>query len=154
MEALFRELVETNKEILNEIRLLRKEFLAWQTRSAQPDQSHAQNQALAHDAPQAAGSADHYQPAAQPPAQDQARPQAPWLDESVRPVTTRPLPASKSTSLPDPADFGLTETAKSPPPRYSSQDLEDLRGALLDGVKQRNKQKRDAFAEFEKIHKR
>lgn len=148
MEALFRELVETNKEILNEIRLLRKELAVWQTRSAHPDPGLAQAPAPVQEL------ADQPRTQPQAPTQEPPRPTAQWLEEDVRPASARTTSASKSASLPDPAEFGLPETSKSPPPRYSSQDLEDLRGALLEGVKKRNKQKRDAFAEFDKLHNR
>ena len=51
--------------------------------------------------------------------------------------------------------FGEQEASapKSPPPRYTPQDLEDIRGSLMEGLKQRNKEKSNAFSEFEKRHK-
>ena len=93
MEALLRELIETNKQILNEIRLLRSDLAAGQ-----------------------------------------------------------PLPAAPA-EVASPPVFEHQDTAKTPPPRYSANDLEDLRGALMDGVKKQNKVKRDAYSEFEKLHK-
>ena len=44
--------------------------------------------------------------------------------------------------------------AKLPTGRLSAQDLEDIRGSLLQNIKQRNADKRDAFSEFEKLHKK
>ncbi|GAB6036392.1 hypothetical protein JCM15519_09510 [Fundidesulfovibrio butyratiphilus] len=136
MEALFRELVETNKEILQEIRQLREELATWRASGAAPIQP-----------------LPPIQPDS-PVQEERPRVQSPWLEDHVRPEAPKAVASPPSASLPNPADFGLAETAKSAPPRYSAQDLEDLRGALLEGVKARNKQKRDAFAEFEKLHNR
>lgn len=53
--------------------------------------------------------------------------------------------------------FGQTEEipepARTAPPRYTPEDLEDIRGSLMDGLKKRNKDKSNAFTEFEKRHK-
>ena len=49
--------------------------------------------------------------------------------------------------------FAEQEAPKSPPPRYTPQDLEDIRGSLMEGLKKRNKDKSNAFSEFEKRHK-
>lgn len=46
-----------------------------------------------------------------------------------------------------------SEPARTAPPRYTPEDLEDIRGSLMDGLKKRNKDKSNAFAEFEKRHK-
>ena len=90
MEQLLRELISVNKEMLNELRMLR--------------------QSLCKDAGVAAA------------------PQA------------------------EPA-FAQSEPAKSPPPRFTPEDLEDIHGSLLDGLKKRNREKSNAFSEFEKRHK-
>lgn len=47
----------------------------------------------------------------------------------------------------------FSEPARTAPPRYTPEDLEDIRGSLMDGLKKRNKDKRNAFTEFEKRHK-
>jgi len=39
------------------------------------------------------------------------------------------------------------------PPRYTPEDLEDIRGSLMDGLKKRNREKSNAISEFEKRHK-
>lgn len=49
--------------------------------------------------------------------------------------------------------FGQEEAGRTPPPRYTPKDLEDIRGSLMEGVKKRNKEKSDAFSEFQKRHK-
>jgi hypothetical protein len=49
--------------------------------------------------------------------------------------------------------FDQPDPVKSPPPRYTPEDLEDMHGALVEGLKQRNKEKSNAFSEFEKRHK-
>lgn len=95
MEELLRELLSVNKEMLNELRMLR--------------------QSLCHDA------------------------------EVSRPV-------AQATEEPDTL-FGQPDPGRTPPPRYSPKDLEDIRGSLMEGVKKRNKEKSNAFAEFEKRHK-
>lgn len=46
-----------------------------------------------------------------------------------------------------------SEPVRTAPPRYTPEDLEDIRGSLMDGLKKRNKDKSNAFAEFEKRHK-
>jgi len=88
MEQLLRELIAINKEMLNEIRMLRQ--------SLSPI--------------------------------------------SVQTPKTEPL-------------FGQPDAVKSPPPRYTPEDLEDMHGSLVEGLKQRNKEKSNAFSEFEKRHK-
>jgi hypothetical protein len=47
----------------------------------------------------------------------------------------------------------ISEPARTAPPRYTPEDLEDIRGSLMDGLKKRNKDKSNAFTEFEKRHK-
>lgn len=42
---------------------------------------------------------------------------------------------------------------KSAPPRLTPSDLEDIGNSLLDGLKKRNRDKSNAFSEFEKRHK-
>jgi hypothetical protein len=90
MEAMLRELIDINREILAELRLIR---------------------------------------------QGLTQPQAPtFTDQSEEPrvaAQLRPAPA-----------------------RMSPQDLEDIRGSLMDGIKRRNADKSDAFSEFEKLHKK
>ena len=49
--------------------------------------------------------------------------------------------------------FAQADPVKSPPPRYTPEDLEDMHGSLVEGLKQRNKEKSNAFSEFEKRHK-
>lgn len=49
--------------------------------------------------------------------------------------------------------FAQPEQVKSPPPRFTPEDLEDIHGSLLDGLKKRNREKSNAFSEFEKRHK-
>lgn len=49
--------------------------------------------------------------------------------------------------------FTQPDPIKSPPPRYTPEDLEDMHGSLVEGLKQRNKEKSNAFSEFEKRHK-
>ncbi|MFP5222398.1 MAG: hypothetical protein ACLGSA_08920 [Acidobacteriota bacterium] len=47
----------------------------------------------------------------------------------------------------------ISEPGRTPPPRYTPEDLEDIRGSLMEGLKKRNKAKSNAFTEFEKRHK-
>ncbi|MBI4804220.1 MAG: hypothetical protein HY795_03200 [Desulfovibrio sp.] len=61
-------------------------------------------------------------------------------------------PASGQTPKIEPL-FGQQEQGKTPPPRYTPEDLEDIHGSLVEGLKQRNKEKSNAFSEFEKRHK-
>ena len=49
--------------------------------------------------------------------------------------------------------FEIQEAPRTPPPRFTPQDLEDIHGSLLKGLKQRNKEKSDAFDQFQKRHK-
>lgn len=94
MEELLRELIAVNREMLNELRLLR--------------------QAMGREEPTFALHA----------------PEGPSVAEPVRPAEH-----------------------KSPPPRFTPEDLEDIHGSLLDGLKKRNRDKSNAFSEFEKRHK-
>lgn len=50
-------------------------------------------------------------------------------------------------------EFGLADAHKAAPPRFTPEDLEDIHGSLLEGLKKRNKDKSNAFSEFEKRHK-
>jgi hypothetical protein len=61
-------------------------------------------------------------------------------------------PASGQAQKNEPL-FAQPDTVKSPPPRYTPEDLEDMHGSLVEGLKQRNKDKSNAFSEFEKRHK-
>jgi hypothetical protein len=61
-------------------------------------------------------------------------------------------PASNQAPKDEPL-FAQPEQVKSPPPRYTPEDLEDMHGSLVEGLKQRNKEKSNAFSEFEKRHK-
>jgi len=88
MEHLLRELISVNREMLNELRLLR--------------------QSLCQDTP---------------------------------------------TRAPAEPTFAQPEPVKSPPPRFTPEDLEDMHGTLLEGLKKRNREKSNAFSEFEKRHK-
>lgn len=91
MESLLLELLEVNRQILTELRMLR------------------------HDLGQ----------------QDTERPQAVGLEAP------------------------LAEPPAKTPARTTAKDLEDIRGALMNGLKLRNKNKsrNNAFSEFEKRHK-
>lgn len=104
MEELLKELIAVNKEMLNELRMLRQSLC----QDVQPGQP-------------------------------------------VQPLReTRPMAEVLGEVAPS---FGQEEAGRTPPPRYSPRDLEDIRGSLLEGVKKRNKEKSDAFSEFEKRHK-
>lgn len=96
MEALLRELIAVNREMLNELKAIRQSL---------------------------AGG-----PAAREP--------------------ERRAPAES-----EPRVFGEPSQHKSPPPRYTPEDLEDIHGSLLDGLKKRNREKSNAYSEFEKRHK-
>jgi len=90
VESLLLELLEVNRQILTELRLLRSDL-----------------------APQPAGRA-------------QAEVKAPSFE---------------------------AQPAKTAPARTTAEDLEDIRGALMNGLKLRNKNKSNAISEFEKRHK-
>lgn len=65
-------------------------------------------------------------------------------------------PASFELRAPEGPALAEPERAvehKSPPPRFTPEDLEDIHGSLLEGLKKRNKDKSNAFSEFEKRHK-
>lgn len=96
MEALLRELIAVNREMLNELRIIR------QSMQGVPAAREPERRVLG---------------------EPERRP----LDESV--------------------------PHKSPPPRYTPEDLEDMHGSLLDGLKKRNREKSNAYSEFEKRHK-
>lgn len=96
MEELLRQLLEVNKEMLREMRLLR--------------------QALSGGF--AAGL---------------SQPEAPAQEEP-------PVP-------------GEAQRAKTPPPRFTPEDLEAMHGTLVSGITRRNRAKSDAFEEFQKRHK-
>ena len=104
MEELLRELLAVNQEILNEIKLLRRDVSAL---SRSGDEG-------AHDAPPA-------------------------------------MPSRQE--LAEPAGFEETPRPKAAPPRITSSDLEDIGNSLLEGIKKRNRDKSNAFSEFEKRHK-
>lgn len=53
---------------------------------------------------------------------------------------------------PEPS-FAPQEPPKPASPRFTPEDLEDMHGTLLEGLKKRNKDKSNAFSEFEKRHK-
>lgn len=93
MESLLLELLEVNRQILSELRLLRRDL-----------------------APQA---------------------------------TERPQPVG----LESPFEGQTANASKTGPARTTAEDLEDIRGALMNGLKLRNKTKSNAFSEFEKRHK-
>ena len=61
-------------------------------------------------------------------------------------------PNAGQVQKPEPV-FAQPDPVKSPPPRYTPEDLEDMHGSLVEGLKQRNKEKSNAFSEFEKRHK-
>jgi len=95
MEALLRELIAVNKEMLNELRMLRK--------SLGQDGAKGEGFVIEH-------------PSAEPA-------------------------------------LGQPDAPKSHAPRFTPEDLEDIHGSLLEGLKKRNKDKSNAFSEFEKRHK-
>ena len=90
MEKMLLELLEVNRQILSELRLLRRDLAPQETERPQPA------------------------------------------------VLESPFPA---------------QAAKAAPARTTAEDLEDIRGALMNGLKLRNKTKSNAFSEFEKRHK-
>jgi len=98
MEDLLKELIAVNREMLNELKLLRK--------------------GLCQEA-----------------------------------VSSRELPVDEALRLEQPASTGLPEPGRAAPPRYTPRDLEEIRGSLLEGLKKQNRDKSNAFAEFEKRHK-
>jgi hypothetical protein len=100
MEELLRELIAVNREMLNEIRMLRQSLCQEPTR---PEA--APGLGVVADAAGLSRGADE--------------------PESFRPA----------------------------PPRYTPKDLEDIRGQLMEGLKKTNRDKSNAFAEFEKRHK-
>lgn len=106
MEELLRELIAVNREMLNEIKDIRR-ALESAGESAQPERT----------------------------GQAEARGQS---------ADFRPSFAQGQE---------VSEPSRTPPPRYSPEDLEDIRGSLMDGLKKRNKDKSNAFTEFEKRHK-
>ncbi|WP_243440065.1 hypothetical protein [Fundidesulfovibrio soli] len=71
----------------------------------------------------------------------------------------RSAPPRYEAALAEPAPsqeeptFDIQEAPRTPPPRFTPQDLEDIHGSLLKGLKQRNKEKSDAFDQFQKRHK-
>ncbi len=88
MEQLLRELIAVNREMLNELKLLRQSL----------------------------------------------------CQEAAQPKVSEPY-------------AGQQEAPRSAPPRYTPEDLEDIRGSLLEGLKKRNRDKSNAISEFEKRHK-
>jgi hypothetical protein len=63
------------------------------------------------------------------------------------------LEGGSAAREPERRAFGDPVQHKSPPPRYTPEDLEDIHGSLLDGLKKRNREKSNAYSEFEKRHK-
>ncbi len=120
MEKLLLELLEVNRQILSELRLLRRDLAPQDVERPQ-----APERLLMPERPQFLE---------QPHVPE--RPQAP----------ERFQPAGLESPYP-------SQTAKTAPARTTAEDLEDIRGALMNGIKQRNKSKSNAFSEFEKRHK-
>ena len=98
MEALLRELIAINREMLAEMRLIRQSLGA-------------------------------------------ERPQAVHVQEQ-----------SQVAELAAGLDLNMQDIPRAAP-RYTPEDLEDIRGSLLSGIKQRNKEKSNAYSEFEKLHR-
>jgi len=63
-----------------------------------------------------------------------------------------PAPGTAARTEEEPT-FAIQEAPRTPPPRFTPQDLEDIHGSLVNGLKQRNKNKSDAFDQFQKRHK-
>jgi hypothetical protein len=68
-------------------------------------------------------------------------------------ASPRELPVAEAYRLAQPDETGLPEPGRTAPPRYTPKDLEEIRGSLLEGLKKQNRDKSNAFAEFEKRHK-
>ena len=120
MEKLLLELLEVNRQILSELRLLRHDLAPQETdRPQTPERLLPPDRLLSPEHAQA--------------------PDRPQAQERFQPVGLEsPYPS---------------QTAKTAPARTTAEDLEDIRGALMNGIKQRNKSKSNAFSEFEKRHK-
>ena len=66
-----------------------------------------------------------------------------------------PQPQSYQASevLEEPAIFQDAQRPKAAPPRFTPEDLEDMHGTLVSGITRRNRDKSNAFEQFEKRHK-
>lgn len=150
-EQVLRQLLEVQTAMLAEVRLLRQAL-----------ETGLPARAVAAPAASAAVLTDATDLPAEPAAAPAETPQAaapdiPAEPEPIPPAETPPPPPRRRgmMTMDELADLGgeFLGAGSRPKDRSKSMDLADLGGSLIDEIKAKNRTKRDAFAEFDRLRR-